>query len=102
MGKEFQELIRSRRITPNNTTLKNPQANVRHERIHQTMAECFQTYKTINLDNAYDVRDKMLQAVAWVMRSADLGQTKSLSRQLVYRINMVVDKPIITNWELVR
>ena len=51
-------------ITVNNTTVKNPQANARHKRIHQTMAECLGTYKTINSDDADDVIDEMLQATA--------------------------------------
>ena len=102
LGKEFQELIKSHGITGNNTTVKNPQVNARHERIHQTMAECLRTYETIKSDDADDVIDEMLQATALAMRSTARGLTKYSAGQLVFGRDMVVDEPTIANWEMIR
>ena len=102
LGAEFQKMITSHGIKPVPTTIKNPQANGRHERIHQTMAECIRTFGDIESENSDDVIDQIAQATAWALRSTPRGQTKYSAGQLVFGRDMVVDEPTIANWELVR
>ena len=46
-GEEFQELLRSYGVKAKTTTVKNPQANAIHERVHLLMAEMIRTQKVV-------------------------------------------------------
>ena len=85
------------------TTIKNPQGNATHERMHLVLAELLRTQdmyvplkSSVNKEINY-----ILQSAAWAIRTSVHSVLKHSPGQLVYNRDMVIHDYKQANWELV-
>ena len=97
-------MLESYGINKKPTTVKNPQSNSRHERMHQTIAEMIRT-QVIICDTEKDIPneiDYLAQSIAWAMRTAVHTVLDYSPGQLVFNKDMIVHAPTVANWQLIR
>ena len=98
-GQGFQELLRSYKIRPNPTTVKNPQANL-IERVHQTLGNMLRTYELENYDfDRDDPWTDILASCAWAIRSTVHTVLDATPAQLVFGRDMIFDLAFTRDWE---
>lgn len=104
VGSEFQELLESYGVKSKPTTVKNPQANAVHERVHLLMAEMLRTQKiVVPVDVTVDEEiRRLLQSVAFAIRATSSTITKHSSAELVYGRDMIMHQQSIVDWNQVR
>ena len=104
IGEEFQEMLESYGITSKPTTIKNPQANAMHERAHLLIAEMLRTQriKVRKRESARIAIRRVLQAVAFALRTAINTITKYSPGQLIFGRDMIIHMKEVANWSLLR
>ena len=99
-GIEFQELLKSYGIESKPTTVKNPQGNGTHERVHLLTAEMLRT-QNIEIEEASNKENevrRMLQSVAFAIRTAVSSVTKFASSHMVHGRDMIMHEKELINW----
>ena len=86
IGSGFAEMLQSYGVLPKPTTVKNPQSNGVHERIHLVLCEMLRTQKlhVPEHSNANKEINRVLQSAAWAMRASVHMITKYLPGQLIF------------------
>ena len=85
------------------TTVKNPQSNGVHERIHLVLCEMLRTNKLHIPEHltANKEINTILQAVAWSMQ-ASVHMIKKISPgQIIVQRDMIIYKKVMADWELI-
>ena len=103
IGKEFEEMLESYGIASKPTTVKNPQSNGLHERMHLVLCEMIRTQELHVPEFSTTDReiDMILQSAAWAMRTSTNLITKYSPGQLVFGRDMVIDKSVLADWDLI-
>ena len=87
------------------TTVKNPQGNVQHERMHLLMAELLRTQGDETLipekSTAQKEVRKLLSSVAFALRATCSTVTKYSPSELVFNRDMIIHQKELVNWNLV-
>mmetsp|Transcript_44137 Transcript_44137/g.53022 ORF Transcript_44137/g.53022 Transcript_44137/m.53022 type:complete len:308 (-) Transcript_44137:309-1232(-) len=103
IGKEYEEMLESYVITSKPTTVKNPQSNGLHERMHLVLCEMLRTQE-LNVPE-YSTADReidmILQSAALAMRTSTNLITKYSLGQLVFGRDMVIHKSVLADWDLI-
>jgi len=93
-------------IECDNTSVKNPQANAIHERLHQTVAGALRsisyTHTPRTHAEAANLVDAALATVACAARSALHGTMKMCPAFIVFNGDMLLDIPSIADFEVLR
>ena len=100
-GIEFSELLESYGIKNKPTTVKNPQANATHERVHLVIAEMLRT-QSIKIYEGTTIEEeirRLLQSVAFAVRTATTLITKYSPGQLIFGRDMIVHCAELVNWD---
>ena len=99
IGFEFQELLHSYGIEPVPTTVKNPQTNSPIERMHLTMADMLRTSTPFIGHNWFDEVQRMLQAIAWAIRSTVNTAVQHTPGQMVFHRDMITATRVRVDWD---
>ena len=106
VGYPFQRLLHRYNIQDRPTTAKNPQANSICERMHQTVGNMLRATMSLNppigADNANWMVDSILAKCMFAMRTAVHGSLKASPGSLVFQRDMILDIPVIADWNLIR
>ena len=103
--KDFRTIFASYGVTPQSTTIKNPQANGILERVHKVLGNMLRASNVKNLDIDFDsVRpfESLLSSVAYAVRSTYHTTLKATPCQLVYARDMVQPMEYVAEWDLIR
>ena len=101
VGFEFQELLSSYGIEPVPTTVKNPQANSPVERMHLTMADMLHTSAPFTGHDWFRDVQRMLQAIAWAIRSTINTAVQYTPGQLAFHRDMITATHVRVDWDRV-
>ena len=106
VGREFQELLCSYGIERKPTTVLNPQSNGIKERMHLTMADMLRTM-TITVADESEITwrtelEAAMQAIAWALRTTVSAGIKYSPANLALGCDMILNKSIQVNWEIIR
>mmetsp|Transcript_22718 Transcript_22718/g.32055 ORF Transcript_22718/g.32055 Transcript_22718/m.32055 type:complete len:155 (+) Transcript_22718:67-531(+) len=107
VGEEFRELLAIYSIHDNPTTVKKPQGNVIHERVHLVKGEMLRKLPTLKFDSYNDLiiherKRRVLQSVAFVIL-ATYNCTLGISpAEVIFDRNMVVNTKSVADWDHIR
>ena len=105
-GYQFQNLLARHSIQRHAISAKNPQANSICERMHQTVGNMLRAMISLNppdgVDSAKALVDTALANCLFATRSAIHGSLKASPGSLAFGWNMVLDIPIIADWQLIQ
>ena len=92
IGEGFVEMLESYGVDSNPTTIKNPQSNGIHERMHLVLCEMLRTQQLIVPKGSTAAREinSILQSTAWAMRTSTNLITKYSPVQLVFERDMFI------------
>ena len=102
IGFEFQELLSSYGIESVPTTVKNPRANSPVERMHLTMADMLRTSPPFTGDDWFLEVQRMLQAIAWAIRSTVNTAVQLTPGQMAFHRDMITASQVHVDWDRVR
>jgi len=103
-SKEFCEMLDSYGVKKSPTTVKNPQGNSSHERMHLVIAEMLRTQELViplKIKPSDEIR-RILQSVAFAIRATKSSVTKYSPGEMIYGRDMVTHHTAIANWDLIR
>ena len=101
-GFEFQELLGSYGIEAIPTTVKNRQANSPVERMHLTMAGMLRTSPPFTGHDWFLEVQRMMQAIAWVIRSTVNTAVQYTPGQMAFHRDMITASKVHVDWDKVR
>ena len=101
IGMEFQEMLSSYGIKPEPTSVKNPRGNAIIERMHLTAGDMLRTMEFDGANWFYEL-DRVLQIVAWAIRSTVSTTINYSPGQLVFSKDMIMQSQVTANWELIK
>ena len=86
------------------TTVKNPQNNGLHERMHLVLCKMLrvQTIYVPKESTAEKEINRILQCTAWVMRTTPNMITKYSPGNIVFDRDMIFHKTVVADWELIK
>ena len=104
IGSDFQELLDSYGVESKPTTVKNPQSNGLHERIHLVICEMLrvQSLYVPKESTAEKEINRILQCTSWAMRTTPNMITKYSPGNIVFDRDMIFHKTVVANWELIK
>ena len=96
-------MLESYGIVSKPTTVKNPQSNGLHERMHLVLCEMLRTQElhVPEYSTADKEIDRILQSAAWAMRTSTNMITKYSPGQLVFNRDMIIHKTVLADWDLI-
>ena len=103
--KDFRTIFATYGVTPQLTTIKNPQSNGILERVHKVLGNMLRASNVKNLDIDFDsVRpfESLLSSVAYAVHSTYHTTLKATPCQLVYARDMVQPMEYVAEWDLIR
>jgi len=106
VGYHFQQMLRNHNIQSHTTTSKNPQANSICERMHQTVGNILRALQSMQppagVEDANRLVDTALANCVFATRAALHGTLKGSPGSLVFGRDMLLDIPLIADWNLIR
>ena len=94
-GREFQELLQSYGIKGKPTTVKNPQGNGMNERAEMLKTQTIEMEDTTNMQN--EIR-RILQSVAFAIRTTISSVTQFAPSHCVFERDMIMHEKEIVKW----
>jgi len=104
IGSGFQELLDSYGVKSKPTTVKNPQSNGLHERMHLVLCEILrvQTLYVPKESTAEKDTNRILQYTAWAIRTTPNMIAKYSPENIVFDRDMIFHKTVVADWELIQ
>ena len=100
-GAASLHMLRANGIKDVTTTVKNPQANAKFERLHQsisiTLLTMLHTYPPNNIDQTNDIMDTCFATAAYASKVAIHCTLNMSPGALVFRRYMILNIPLITD-----
>ena len=93
IGMEFQQMLSSYGIKSVATSVKNPRGNAIIERMHLTAGDMLRTMEFDGTNWLYEM-DRVLQVVAWAIRSTISTTTNYSPGQLVFSRDMIMQSQV--------
>ena len=81
--------------------MKNPRGNAIIERMHLTAGDMLRTMEFDGTNWLYEM-DRVLQVVAWAIRSTISTTTNYSPGQLVFSRDMIMQSQVTADWELIK
>ena len=96
-------MLQSYGVLPKPTTVKNPQSNGIHEKMHLVLCEMLRTTKLHITEHSTAKKEinRILLAVAWAMQASVHMITKFSPGQIIFQRDMIIHKKVIADWELI-
>jgi len=96
---EFLKLLHSYGVKAKPTTIKNPQANVFVERIHQVIADSLRTMDLLSRPFDDTTINDILQNAAFGLRATYHTSLLASPGQIVFGRDMIINSSYIANWK---
>ena len=103
IGSVFRKLLESYGVKPKPTTVKNPQGNGLHERMHLVLYEMLRTQQLHVPKESTVAREinRILQCIVRAMKTTPNMITKYSPGNIVFDRDMLFHKTVIADWELI-
>ena len=106
IGYPFAQCLQRHAISQHPTSRKNPQANAICERMHQAVANTLRAMAALQppegIDSANRMVDCALANCLFASQAATHGTLKNSPGSLAFSRDMVLDIPLLADWELIR